>query len=120
MIEYWAVIGLAAIDKNFFDEIWSNVENENYNGVIEVLSKNKFRVSIYEAGEIIRIFKYKAVRDGLVMVQDAGWEHGRRCWTASSESGFYWADESYKHPFVESKNGVSEIFYKQLNELPKE
>ena len=126
MIEFWAVIGLSAIDHHFYEEIKTASVNDDFDGVRRILAEYNFRLSRYEAGEVIRTFRKKLVRDGIEMAQQGFWVSSggggddTPCWTGSSITGLDRPDQTYLQPLVQLNEGKEEIAYSSLIDLPKE
>ena len=126
MIEFWAVIGLSTIDHVFYEGISEASVNDDFERVRRILSEYNFRLSRYEAAEVIRVFRLRSVREGIVAVQGGIWENNggggddTPCWTGSSITGFDKPDRTYLQPFVQLSNGKDEIAFSSLVELHKD
>jgi hypothetical protein len=117
MIEYWAVLGLAAIDPRFFKEIKDKVDANNFDGVAQVLMDYNFRLSLYEAGEVIRLFRYPSVQKCLMEIQEK-WDNGRVCTSASSKKGFFLGQDYLHAVFELSPSGEHTVKEYELASMP--
>lgn len=126
MVDFWAVIGLSVIDENFYHAIVDNLNDPDLVGV--KLAGYNFRLSRYEVGEIIRVYRRANVRAGIELVQSDIWVHvdegpDSPCWTGSAISGLNkpGADHVYLHGYFEKQaDGTSELMYSQLSAIPHE
>lgn len=80
MIEYWATLGLACIDKAFRQELQTQSKSKDPKALHDILlAKYHFRLSRLEVGEIGRIFRQDGVMDIFEALQAKLW--GKQCCT---------------------------------------
>jgi len=101
MIEFWALIGLACLDKVFLKELTANKNN------LEPVVRNYgFRLSRWEMGELTRVMQLPKVVGHMGMICDDAWDNAFNpidlapCWWSAYTSAQF--DDpnaaSYVHP----------------------
>ena len=126
MVDFWAVIGLSTIDEKFYHLIVDNLDNPDT--VASNIASYNFRLSRYEIGEVIRIYRKAGVRAGIEAVQLDSWEHfdtgdDTPCWTGAAISGLNKpeAGKFYLHGYFEEVGeGKGGLVYSPLSAIPNE
>lgn len=104
-MEFWALIGLASLDKVFLTQLVENKENPE-----ELVREYGFRLSRWEMGELRRILNIEEAFHHMHKICDAFWAEAFNprdpapCWWSAERSGDYdpSGEEPYVHPL---KNG---------------
>lgn len=87
MIEFWAVIGLACLDRVFLGQL-----EKQYDQIENLVRQYGFRLSRWEMSELKRVLSIPKVRDTMHMICEDAWENAFNpkdeapCWWSAAAS----------------------------------
>ena len=101
MIEFWAVIGLACLDRVFLEQLKKYADD-----VETVVRDYGFRLSRWEMGELKRVLSIPKVRDVMHMICEEAWDNAfdprdeAPCWWSAARSAKFDDPDAppYQHP----------------------